>query len=379
MYKHKKIAVTGGPCAGKTTAMQRIVEEFTEKGYKVFVVGETATELINGGIKAFGENPCNIVDFQRYVLEMQLAKEKLYERVANGYKQDTIILCDRGIMDNRAYINDEIFKQLLKEKNLNEMDIMASYDLVLHLVTAADGAKEHYTTANNSARTETPEEAVEIDRKTLNSWVGHKKIAILGNEVSFDDKIHNVIKTIYEEMGDPYPIQKQYKFLVDKIDLDGLKDKHLVKLELEQFFVDATTNQNTMVRKTTKDGDSTYSRTIKRDTDVASERITTSRKISDREYAELLKENMDLPIKKCRYCFTYGKQYYRLDVFEKPTNLVILETDLTNKSKDVIIPDFISIKKDITDDLDYRNASLYRKINGRRKNSPLVKKRENKS
>lgn len=375
MYRHKKIAITGGPCAGKTTAMQRIVDEFTEKGYKVFVVAETATELINGGIKPFGNNPCDMIDFQRYVLELQLAKEKLYEKVANGCEQDTIILCDRGIMDNRAYINDEKFKMLLQEKKLNEMDILSSYDIVLHLVTAADGAREYYTTTNNKARTETAEEAIEKDRQTLDSWVGHKKICILGNEVSFDDKIHNVIKTIYEELGDPYPIQKQSKFLVDKIDFDKLKDKHLVKLELEQFFIEASDSQDVMVRKTTKDGNSSYSRTIKRDTSVPHERITTSKIISGREYEELLMNSDDKPIRKCRYCFTHNRQYFRLDVFDEPANLVVLETELTNECKDVKIPDFVTVSKDITDDIEYRNASLYRKVNGRRKNAPLVKKK----
>lgn len=375
MYKHHKIAITGGPCAGKTTAMQKIVQEFTEKGYKVFVVNETATDLINGGIKPFGDNPTEIVEFQRCVLEMQLNKERLYERIANNCKQDTIILCDRGVMDNRAYITDKQFKDLLKEKDLNEMELMASYGIVIHLITAADGACEYYTTANNSARTETPEEAIEADRRTLNSWIGHKQIEIIGNEGSFDDKIHNVIKSIYEFLGKPYPIQKQHKFLVDKIDLKGLKNRHLVKLELEQFFTDASDSENTMVRKTTKDGDSTYSRTVKRDTDEPSERITTTRRIANREYDELLQTTNDLPIKKCRYCFTYDKQYYRLDIFEKPKGLVILETELTNKSKEVVIPYFLSIKKDITNDLEYRNESLYRKINGRRKNSPLVNKK----
>jgi len=375
MYIHKKIAITGGPCAGKTTAMQKIVEEFTEKGYKLFVISETATELINGGIKPFGEKACDMVEFQRYVLDLQLTKEKLYEKIANSYSGNTIILCDRGIMDNRAYVTDEDFKKILKEKNLNEMDIMSSYDLVLHLVTAADGAEKYYTTANNSARTETKEEAKEKDRKTLNSWIGHKKIEIIGNEGSFDDKIHNVIKSIYEELGEPYPIQKQYKFLVDEIELTKVKDRHLVKLEIEQFFIEDNDKQNTMIRKTKKDGDCTYSRTIKKDTDIPHERITTSRQITKQEYEEQLNENNEEQIKKSRYCFTYNKQYYRLDIFEKPKNLIILETDLTNKNNKLKIPDFITIKKDITDDIKYRNSYLYQKINNLSNDNSLKKKK----
>ena len=378
MYNHKKIAITGGPCAGKTTAMQKIVQEFTEKGYKVFVVSEAATELINGGIRPFGDGALPMYEFQKCIIDTQLAKERLFEKVANSMNQDTIILCDRGVFDNRAYVSDNEFKQLLKERNLNEMELSASYDMVIHLVTAAKGAKEHYTTANNSARTETVEEAIKMDKKTLDAWVGHKRIEIIGNEGSFDDKIHNVIKTIYELLGKPYPIQRQHKFLIDKIDLAGLKGRRLVKLELEQFFTDYNETENTMVRKTTKDGESSYSKTIKKDTDIPSERTTLSRRITDREYNELLTATNDRPIRKCRYCFTYNNQYYKLDVFEKPEGMVILETELTNENKEVEIPDFLTVKKDITDDYDYRNVNLYRKINNRRKNGPVVKKKDNK-
>ena len=140
MYKHKKIAITGGPCAGKTTAMQKIVQEFTEKGYKVFVVSEAATELINGGIKPFGDGALDMYEFQRCVIDTQLSKERIFERIANNMEQDTIILCDRGVFDNKAYISEGEFLQLLKERNLNEMEVCDSYDMVIHLVTAANGA-----------------------------------------------------------------------------------------------------------------------------------------------------------------------------------------------------------------------------------------------
>lgn len=376
MYKHMKVAITGGPCAGKTTAMQKIVEEFTEKGYKVFVVSETATELINGGAKPFGDNPINLLEFQRYVLEMQLSKEKLFEKIAENTPQNTIILCDRGIMDNRAYINNKQFRQLLKEFELNEMEIMSSYELVLHLVTAADGAEEYYTKANNTARTETPEQARALDKKTLNSWIGHENLSIITNNGNFDDKLHSVIRAIYETLDVPYPIQTQYKYLVEQVDLDALAECLPVKLELEQFFTNGNDQENTMVRKTTKEGDSTYSSTTKRETDKPSERITTSRRITDKDYNELLNQTNDKPIKKYRYCFSYNKQYYRLDLFKEPKGLMILETGLTNENSIVEIPNFIKVKKDITDDLSYRNANLYRKINKKNKNTPLVKKIE---
>lgn len=45
-----KIVITGGPCAGKTTGMSWIQNAFTERGYKVLFISETATELISGGV-----------------------------------------------------------------------------------------------------------------------------------------------------------------------------------------------------------------------------------------------------------------------------------------------------------------------------------------
>ncbi|MCD8120989.1 MAG: ATP-binding protein [Clostridiales bacterium] len=50
MQEITKIVITGGPCAGKTTAMSWLQNEFTEKGYAVLFVPETATELIGGGV-----------------------------------------------------------------------------------------------------------------------------------------------------------------------------------------------------------------------------------------------------------------------------------------------------------------------------------------
>ena len=45
-----KIVITGGPCAGKTTAMSWIQNAFIKKDYAVLFVPETATELISGGV-----------------------------------------------------------------------------------------------------------------------------------------------------------------------------------------------------------------------------------------------------------------------------------------------------------------------------------------
>ena len=44
-----RILLTGGPCAGKTTALAAIQQDLTQLGYKVLVVPEAATLIMKGG------------------------------------------------------------------------------------------------------------------------------------------------------------------------------------------------------------------------------------------------------------------------------------------------------------------------------------------
>ena len=96
-----KIVITGGPCAGKTTAMSWIQNAFTQKGYTVLFIGETATEFIRGGVAPWttGTN----VDYQKCQMRLQIEKERLFEQAARTMKADKVLLvCDRGALDNRA-------------------------------------------------------------------------------------------------------------------------------------------------------------------------------------------------------------------------------------------------------------------------------------
>lgn len=47
------------------------------------------------------------------------------------------------------------------------------YNAVFHMVTAADGASAFYSLENNQARTETPEQAIDLDKRTQKCWLGH--------------------------------------------------------------------------------------------------------------------------------------------------------------------------------------------------------------
>lgn len=49
----KKIVLTGGPCAGKTTALVKVIEHFSSLGYKVFTIPEVPTMFTQAGYELF--------------------------------------------------------------------------------------------------------------------------------------------------------------------------------------------------------------------------------------------------------------------------------------------------------------------------------------
>ena len=56
MNNIKKIVLTGGPCAGKTTAMVKVIEHFSSLGYKVFTIPEVPTMFTQAGMNYLTSN-----------------------------------------------------------------------------------------------------------------------------------------------------------------------------------------------------------------------------------------------------------------------------------------------------------------------------------
>lgn len=198
--KITEIVITGGPCAGKTSGMNSIKETFEKKGYGVVFIPETATELISSGISPYTMH--GNVEYQLYQMKLQLEKERIYLEAARalpGYDK-VIVVCDRGLMDNKAYVTDNEFGEILANIGINEEDIYGRYDAVFHLVSAANGAEKAYTLSNNSARTETPEQAIELDNRLQHVWRRHKYYRVIDNSMGFGDKIKKLVSEIEDFM-----------------------------------------------------------------------------------------------------------------------------------------------------------------------------------
>ena len=186
-----KIVVTGGPCAGKSTALSHIKKTAEARGFRVLTVGETATELISGGVAPW-TCATNAI-YQAHQIALQIAKEEIFLSAAATMPAERILLVhDRGLLDNRAYMTEEEFASCLASRGDTREAYLSRYDAVFHLVTAARGAEAFYTTANNTARTETPERAREVDDNLIRAWEGHPCHRVIDNEGTFDDKMRRL-------------------------------------------------------------------------------------------------------------------------------------------------------------------------------------------
>ena len=180
-----RVALTGGPCAGKTTGLATITDKLTTLGFKVLIVPEAATMAMKGGamIMTHKMTRQDQVKFQIEIMKMQMCLEDIFLETALETDQPSVILCDRGVMDGQAYTSNELWQALLDETQWNTIQLRDKrYEAVIHMVTAADGAEKFYSDASNEARYETVEEARALDRKLVNAYVGHPNFNIIDNK-----------------------------------------------------------------------------------------------------------------------------------------------------------------------------------------------------
>ena len=141
MPEIKKIVLTGGPCAGKTTALVKIVEYFSGMGYKVFTIPEVPTLFSIGGWNYLTPNRQLYYQGERAILETQLALEDQFMALAEVCTKPVLIVCDRGALDISAYIKPEEWEEITQMAGSDSESLRKRYDAVLHLVSAADGAE----------------------------------------------------------------------------------------------------------------------------------------------------------------------------------------------------------------------------------------------
>jgi len=368
-----KVVLTGGPCSGKTSALSIIPQKLADRGYQVLCLPEVPTLLITGGIVP--DCSIDMTKFQRFVLTMQLANEDLFRGMEEYTDPDRLVLImDRGVCDQLAYMEKDAFQSLLKEKGLSLAGVYDRYDGVIHMVTAADGAEEHYQwndpaaadAGNNAARFESPEKAREKDKSCLRAWTGHPHLRIVDNSTGFEGKIRRVLAEICHMLGEPDPKDIERRFLIRRPGTAILKKLGpFSRSEIVQTYLISHEKkvERRIRQRGTRETGYSFFYTEKEKTGKGA-RLERQRNISKEEYISLLAEaDTSLhQIHKERCCFVYENQYFELDLFPFSRDLAILELEVKNIEEKIVLPPWARIVREITEEDGLRNHSIARTL-----------------
>ena len=217
----QKIVLTGGPCAGKTTALARLSEFLRSRQFNVFVVPEAATMLWSGGASVdMLSSAANRIAFQSALMNIQIALEDQFSACARMESARTgrpsIVICDRGLLDGKAYMDGQEWDRMLSMNDIANDVLLrdARYHAVLHMVTAAKGAEPFYTLENNLTRTEDVATAAALDDRLQKCWSGHPRLRVFDNSTYFEGKMQRVVHSVSQLLGMPASKRRFRRFLL---------------------------------------------------------------------------------------------------------------------------------------------------------------------
>lgn len=183
MNAYVKIAITGGPSGGKTTLIEALKKEL---GQKCAIVPEAASILYRGGFPRY-KVPAAQIHGQKAIYYTQKELEEMICVVS----QKSLIVCDRGSLDSVAYWPDQDVHFFEAMKTTKEAEL-ARYDWVIHLDTAS---MDFYDTSN-PIRTETYQEAFDLNIKIKKAWEGHPRRVVISHNEDFLSKMTTSLAVI---------------------------------------------------------------------------------------------------------------------------------------------------------------------------------------
>nr|XP_050859577.1 TRPL translocation defect protein 14 isoform X2 [Vespula vulgaris] len=400
-----KVVLTGGPCGGKTTGQTRLCTFFENMGWKVFRVPETATVLLSGGVKFSDLNAeeercksCSSevpnkkklednakwpeileVDsskgfkFQENLLRTMIQIENTFFQLGESCSRNCLIICDRGAMDASAFISKDKWELMMASNGWNNVELRDNrYNQIIHMVSAANGAEDFYSTEDHACRSEGVELARELDYKAAAAWVGHPYFDVIDNSQDFETKLCRMIECVCQKLGIDTG---------DRLRSSSCKVKFLVKGPLpsdnefppfqdfdvvHNYLQSNNPKMQARLRKRGQKGHWSYIHTIRRPK-MCGQVIEVKTQLTHRDYLNMLAQRDDshFTIFKRRRCFLINNQYFQLDIYKEPAHprcrgLMLLETytALTGDDLKNILPQFLIIEKEVTGNPDYSMFNL---------------------
>ncbi|XP_034654972.1 TRPL translocation defect protein 14 isoform X6 [Drosophila subobscura] len=368
-----KIVLTGGPCGGKTTGQSRLCTFFENLGWKVFRVPETATVLLSGGVKFSDLTEKEAYKFQENLIRTMVQIENTYFELGNSSTRNCLIICDRGVMDASAYISKDKWEKMMAGNKWNPVEMRDNrYNQILHLVSAANGAEDFYSTEDHACRSEGVDLARELDYKSAAAWVGHPYFDVIDNSTNFEAKMNRLIESVCQKVGIDIgdrlqATSRKLKYLVAMLPPDSefppFQDFDVV----HHYLQSGGPKVQARLRKRGQKSHWSYIHTQRRPNVHGQARIEVKTQLTHRDYMNLLAQRDDahFTIYKKRRCFLINNQYFQLDIYKEPGHprckgLVLLETysSLTGDALKNCMPKFLNIVKEVTGDPDYSMFNL---------------------
>lgn len=294
------VVVTGGPCAGKTEFMKRVIAWLAEYELRVAVIPEAATHLITQE----GRSPSDH-DFQDAVLAYYLREEEAYRSGIYAGQFDVVIM-DRGPLDARAYVGNSAFSDVASRAGFSVGELRTRYAVVVHLVTAADGAEEFYN-LSNEARTESPTQARDLDKRTRDAWHGHRHHIVVGNETDFQTKMRRALEALGRVLPMSIPIERERKFIPVNFTPALLNTVGEVTVipTVQVYLPEDGEGFIPRIRVQVRDTVPSYILERKRETEIVGERHEDPRVLTRAEYRSFLRarDRSRKPISKFRHVF----------------------------------------------------------------------------
>lgn len=349
-----KIVLAGGPGGGKSKSLKRLLPELEKYGYKVFPVLESATQVIESGFNRHE----SAYEFQKAIAENQI-------KIENGIENDVspddkaVIICDRGLMDCRVYLNDADYERIKDELNMSEVELRDRYDAVFHMDSTSNSEKAEYI--NHKIRIESQNEAKMINERSLTAWCGNPHYRFIPVCESFEKKYSILLNEIKAFLGIPKPLEIERKFLIKYPDTDYMMTLPCAKVSIEQKYLIGNEGKFRL-RKRGINGDYIYIKTVKKKiSETVREEIET--RLSEDEYKKIINNSNILgSISKDRYCLMYGGVYYEIDIFPFWKKQAYLEVELLKEDDKITLPPFIEVIKEVTYDERYKNSVLCKSI-----------------
>lgn len=175
----RRIAVTGGPGAGKTTLWRELSTLYADQVVAVPEVATLMFQHVFPAVQSEGERRA----VQSAIFHVQRALEGVHEARA---RPDQILLCDRGTVDGGGYwpAGQQAFFEEMATSWQCELD---RYEAVLFLESAAVGGLA--IDAGNAVRREDLTQAVAIDTRLRETWASHPRFCHVPHAVRFVDKL----------------------------------------------------------------------------------------------------------------------------------------------------------------------------------------------